>query len=44
MSFGIAATAFVQRLRIEALNAFFRQEVGWHDREENNSANFRAHR
>jgi len=28
----------VKRLRVRALAAFFRQEVEWHDREENNSA------
>ncbi len=38
MNFAVAAIAFVKRLRIQALTAFFRQEVGWHDREENNSA------
>ncbi|CAF1334192.1 unnamed protein product [Adineta steineri] len=36
-NFAVAATAFIKRLRIKALTAFFRQEVGWHDRQENNS-------
>ncbi len=32
------AAIFVKRLRIRVLAAFFRQEVGWHDQEVNNSA------
>ncbi len=32
------AAAFVKRLRVRALAAFFRQEVGWHDQEVNSSA------
>jgi hypothetical protein len=37
MNFAIAAIAFVKRLRTRALTVFFRQEVAWHDQEENNS-------
>jgi hypothetical protein len=34
----VVAAAFVKRLRVLALAAFFRQEVGWHDQDVNNSA------